>query len=150
CAGHRRLAGVEEGRRAGARDLPHPRAALHLPPRLGGAHRRSTHLLPRAVAGAGGAALRRPGRKALLPMAASSRAVSLVGPAVVRRALLESLRKLSPRAVIRKPVMFVVEVGAVLTSAQFLRDALVAQPSAPLWFTGWVSLWLWFTVVFAN
>ena len=60
------------------------------------------------------------------------------------------LRKLSPRAVIRNPVMFVVEVGAVLTTAQLIRDAFLAHPSAPLWFTGWVTVWLWFTVLFAN
>jgi len=47
-------------------------------------------------------------------------------------------------------VMFVVEVGAVLTTAQLIRDAFLAHPSAPLWFTGWVTVWLWFTVLFAN
>ncbi len=46
--------------------------------------------------------------------------------------------------------MFVVEVGAVLTTIQFIRDIGFAHPSAPLWFTGLVSLWLWFTVLFAN
>ena len=46
--------------------------------------------------------------------------------------------------------MFVVEVGAVLTTIQFIRDIGSAHPSAPLWFTGLVSLWLWFTVLFAN
>src|SRR5262249_26003459 len=81
---------------------------------------------------------------------ASSRELSLFDPSIVRPALLESVRKLSPRAVIRNPVMFVVEVGAVLTSAQFLRDLFQAHPSAPLWFTGWVTVWLWFTVLFAN
>jgi K+-transporting ATPase ATPase B chain len=49
------------------------------------------------------------------------------------------------------PVMFVVEVGSVLTTALWVRD-LVARPTGgvPLWFTGAVSLWLWFTVLFAN
>src|SRR5215813_12245397 len=46
--------------------------------------------------------------------------------------------------------MFVVEVGALLTTVQFLHDLISAQRSAPLWFTLLVSLWLWFTVLFAN
>src|SRR5262249_42748274 len=81
---------------------------------------------------------------------ASSRELSLFDPSIVRPALLESVRKLSPRDVIRNPVMFVVEVGAALTTALFLRDLFQAQPSAPLWFTGWVRVWLWFTVLFDN
>ena len=81
---------------------------------------------------------------------ATSRELSLFDPSIVRPALAESVRKLSPRAVIRNPVMFVVEVGAVLTTAQLIRDAFLAHPSAPLWFTGWVTVWLWFTVLFAN
>ena len=52
---------------------------------------------------------------------------------------------------VKNPVMFVVEVGSVLTTLLWLRD-LVAPPAgaAPAWFTGTVSLWLWFTVLFAN
>ena len=52
---------------------------------------------------------------------------------------------------VKNPVMFVVEVGSVLTTLLWLRD-LVAPPAgaAPAWFTGSVSLWLWFTVLFAN
>jgi len=47
-------------------------------------------------------------------------------------------------------VMFVVEVGALLTTVELIHDLVSGQRSAPLWFTGLVSLWLWFTVVFAN
>ena len=83
-------------------------------------------------------------------MAATSRELSLFDPSIVRPAIWESFKKLSPRQVIRNPVMFVVEVGALLTTIQFLRDLGAANRSAPLWFTGLVSLWLWFTVVFAN
>ncbi|HJY83427.1 MAG TPA: potassium-transporting ATPase subunit KdpB, partial [Candidatus Binatia bacterium] len=56
-----------------------------------------------------------------------------------------------PQHVIKNPVMFVVEIGSVLTTLIFLRD-LVAPTSGsqPLWFTAAVSFWLWFTVVFAN
>ena len=83
-------------------------------------------------------------------MAATSRELSLFDPTIVRPAIWESFKKLSPRQVVRNPVMFVVEVGALLTTLQFLRDLGAANRSAPLWFTGLVSLWLWFTVVFAN
>ncbi len=83
-------------------------------------------------------------------MASNTRELSLFDPSIVRPAVWESFRKLSPREVIRNPVMFVVEVGALLTSIQFFRDIGAAHPSAPLWFTGLVSLWLWFTVLFAN
>ena len=83
-------------------------------------------------------------------MASNTRELSLFDPSIVRPAVWESFRKLSPREVIRNPVMFVVEVGALLTTIQFFRDIGAAHPSAPLWFTGLVSLWLWFTVVFAN
>jgi K+-transporting ATPase ATPase B chain len=75
---------------------------------------------------------------------------SLFHKAILGSAAWESLKKLSPRLVIKNPVMFVVEVGAVLTTLLWLRDLFSPSPSEPLWFTGQVSLWLWFTVVFAN
>lgn len=50
---------------------------------------------------------------------------------------------------VRNPVMFVVEVGSVLTSALWLQ-ALLGTGEAPAWYIGFVSLWLWFTVLFAN
>jgi len=82
---------------------------------------------------------------------ARPRQPSLFDPAILRTAALESLRRLDPRLVARNPVMFVVEVGSVLTTLLWLRDRLL-QPAgaAPGWFTLSVSLWLWFTVVFAN
>jgi K+-transporting ATPase ATPase B chain len=83
-------------------------------------------------------------------MAAQTRELSLFDPTIVRPAIWESFKKLSPRDVIRNPVMFVVEVGAVLTTIDFFRDLAVAHRATPLWFTGLVSFWLWFTVVFAN
>jgi K+-transporting ATPase ATPase B chain len=66
-----------------------------------------------------------------------------------RRALLDALLKLSPRSMMRNPVMFVVEVGSVLTTALWIQ-ALAGQGEAPAWYIGFVSLWLWFTVLFAN
>jgi K+-transporting ATPase ATPase B chain len=74
----------------------------------------------------------------------------LLDPALFRQAAIDSLRKLAPRHVARNPVMFVVEVGSLLTTILFIRDAVAGHPAVPLWFTGWVSVWLWFTVVFAN
>jgi K+-transporting ATPase ATPase B chain len=76
---------------------------------------------------------------------------SLFDRALLRRAALDSLRKLDPRHVVKNPVMFVVEVGSVLTTLLWLRDRILApEGAAPGWFTLSVSLWLWFTVVFAN
>ena len=68
---------------------------------------------------------------------------------IYRRAVLEAFRKLDPRSLARNPVMFVVEVGSVLTSALFLQ-ALFGQGEAAPAFIGAVSLWLWITVLFAN
>src|SRR5574341_2386745 len=84
-------------------------------------------------------------------MAAQKKSISLFDPTIVRQAALQSLKKLDPRHVVRNPVMFVVEVGSVLTTVLWLRDR-IAHPAgaAPGWFTLTVSLWLWFTVVFAN
>ena len=76
---------------------------------------------------------------------------SLFDPEIMRPAILESLRKLAPRHVIKNPVMFVVEIGSVLTSLILLRDLVTPAPtSEPLWFTFNVTFWLWFTVIFAN
>jgi K+-transporting ATPase ATPase B chain len=71
---------------------------------------------------------------------------SIIGPAVV-----ESFKKLAPHLVAKNPVMFVVEIGSLLTTLIWLRDVFSPVPGgAPRWFTLAVSLWLWFTVVFAN
>jgi K+-transporting ATPase ATPase B chain len=82
---------------------------------------------------------------------AHQQAVSVFHGPLLRQALGDSLKKLSPMLMVKNPVLFVVEVGSVLTTLLWLRD-LVAPPAgaAPVWFTGAVSLWLWFTVVFAN
>jgi K+-transporting ATPase ATPase B chain len=76
---------------------------------------------------------------------------SLFDPEIVRPAVWESFRKLAPQHVIKNPVMFVVEIGSVLTTLIGLRDMIAPTAgSQPLWFTFNVSFWLWFTVVFAN
>jgi K+-transporting ATPase ATPase B chain len=75
----------------------------------------------------------------------------LVDPEILRPAIWESFRKLAPQKVIRNPVMFVVEVGSVLTTLILIRDLVAPTAgSQSLWFTFNVSFWLWFTVVFAN
>ena len=66
-----------------------------------------------------------------------------------RRAFVDSMTKLNPRWMARNPVMFVVEVGSVLTTALWIQ-ALFGSGEAPAWYVGSVSLWLWFTVLFAN
>src|SRR6476659_6218299 len=68
---------------------------------------------------------------------------------IVRRAIIDSLIKLDPRNQLRNPVMFIVEVGALLTTILFIQS-LVGQGEAPASFIFAVSIWLWFTVVFAN
>jgi len=73
----------------------------------------------------------------------------LFDPPIVRRASLEALRKLDPRVQLRNPVMFVVLVTAVLTTVLGI-EALRGHGEAPAGFILAVSVWLWFTVVFAN
>ena len=67
----------------------------------------------------------------------------------LREALADSFRKLSPRAQARNPVMFVVYVGSILTTILFLQ-ALFGKGEASPGFILHVSIWLWFTVLFAN
>ena len=73
---------------------------------------------------------------------------SLFDRKIVRRALVDSLVKLDPRVMWRNPVMFVVEIGSVLTSALLIAD--LAKHHAHLGFNCQITLWLWFTVLFAN
>ncbi|MGC5778345.1 potassium-transporting ATPase subunit KdpB [Methylobacterium sp. NFXW15] len=73
---------------------------------------------------------------------------SLFSPALVGPACLGALAKLDPRAMIRNPVMFVVEVVAVLTTILFVRD--LVSGGSNLFFSGQIILWLWFTLLFAN
>lgn len=74
---------------------------------------------------------------------------SLFTAELVRPALLASLRKLDPRVQLRNPVMFVVEVGAAITTLVWLVPSL-GGGHEPGWFTLTVAVWLWLTVIFAN
>jgi K+-transporting ATPase ATPase B chain len=67
---------------------------------------------------------------------------------IVRRALLDSVVKLDPRNMMKNPVMFVVEVGSVATTILLIRDVLRHQGA--FGFNLQITLWLWFTVLFAN
>ncbi|HEY1814486.1 MAG TPA: potassium-transporting ATPase subunit KdpB [Kofleriaceae bacterium] len=69
--------------------------------------------------------------------------------ALMRAAIADSFKKLDPRVLAKNPVMFVVAVGSLLTTALAIRD-LVGEPASPIWFSLAITLWLWFTVIFAN
>ncbi|MGA3250195.1 MAG: potassium-transporting ATPase subunit KdpB [Paraburkholderia sp.] len=74
---------------------------------------------------------------------------SMFDPALVRPAIVDSFKKLTPRTQFRNPVMFCVYVGSILTTILWIA-ALGGQAEAPAGFILAVSLWLWFTVLFAN
>jgi potassium-transporting ATPase ATP-binding subunit len=71
------------------------------------------------------------------------------GP-IVRRAIRDALGKLDPRRMIRNPVMFVVEVGSAFTTILFLHALITGAGDASPGFIAAISVWLWFTVLFAN
>jgi len=73
---------------------------------------------------------------------------TLSDPRILAPALLDAVRKLDPRVMIRNPVMFTVEVVASLTTILFIRDLVTG--AGGLGFAFQINLWLWFTVLFAN
>src|SRR6476660_6281794 len=77
-----------------------------------------------------------------------AKALSIWDPTITRAAVASALRKLHPRTMMRNPVMFVVEVGSVLTSVQLAVDA--ARGTGHLGFELQITFWLWATVLFAN
>jgi len=78
-------------------------------------------------------------------MASKSSRKSLWDPKIVRRAGVEAVLKLNPRKMVGNPVMFVVEVGSVITTVLLIR-----HPHTAFGFNLQITLWLWFTVLFAN
>lgn len=68
---------------------------------------------------------------------------------IYRRAIIDSFLRLDPRGTARNPVMFVVEVGSVLTTILFVQ-AMLGQGEAPTMFIAAITVWLWFTVLVAN
>src|ERR1041384_1663523 len=77
-----------------------------------------------------------------------SKARPLFDPEIVRRATLASFAKLNPITLMKNPVMFVVEVGAAMTTIFLLRDLFTGVTG--IGFQIQISVWLWFTVLFAN
>src|ERR1700743_2759633 len=73
---------------------------------------------------------------------------SLWNTEIMTQALIDSVRKLDPRWMVKNPVMFVVEVGSVLTTALLIDNSLHNRPGFA--FNLQITLWLWFTVLFAN
>ncbi|MBU0654056.1 MAG: potassium-transporting ATPase subunit KdpB [Gammaproteobacteria bacterium] len=74
---------------------------------------------------------------------------SLYDATIIREAVWESFKRLSPQHQLKNPVMFVVWLGSVLTTLLFLQ-ALLGKGEAPTGFILAITLWLWFTVLFAN
>ena len=72
----------------------------------------------------------------------------LFDPEIAGRAVKASFGKLNPLTLMKNPVMFVVEVGAALTTVFLIRDIFIG--AAVIGFTLQIALWLWFTVLFAN
>src|ERR1700752_5496716 len=81
------------------------------------------------------------------------RAISLFRPDIVKRAVIDSVLKLDPRVQIRNPVMFVVEIGAAITTVTWFIQLFGGKAlggNDPAWYTFVISIWLWLTVIFAN
>ncbi|MEO7091640.1 MAG: potassium-transporting ATPase subunit KdpB, partial [Polyangiales bacterium] len=70
--------------------------------------------------------------------------------AIVKRAIVDAVVKLDPRRMIKNPVMFVVEIGSAFTTVLFIHALATGAGDASPGFIGAISLWLWFTVLFAN
>lgn len=81
-------------------------------------------------------------------MAAKTKKQAIWNSHIVKVAILDSFKKLNPRLMMKNPVMFVVEVGSVITSILLIRD--IAAGSGGVGFALQITLWLWFTVLFAN
>ncbi|PYS88663.1 MAG: K(+)-transporting ATPase subunit B [Acidobacteria bacterium] len=84
-------------------------------------------------------------------MAEKSKQISIWDAKIIKRATIDAFIKLNPRTMLRNPVMFVVEVGSVLTTLELVRGLIapVAGVTNTL-FELQITLWLWFTVLFAN
>jgi K+-transporting ATPase ATPase B chain len=79
--------------------------------------------------------------------------LSLFDGALIGPAIRASFRKLDPRALVKNPVMFCVEIVSALTTVFFLRDFVVGKSAVigmNALFSGQITVWLWFTVLFAN
>jgi K+-transporting ATPase ATPase B chain len=80
-------------------------------------------------------------------MAAQARSLSLYDPSILGPAVGDAFKKLNPATLWRNPIMFVVEIVSAATTILFVRDLIAGSGAS---FSGQISLWLWFTVLFAN
>ena len=83
-------------------------------------------------------------------MAAQTNKTAIWNAQIVKRAVVDSIKKLNPRSMMKNPVMFVVEVGSILTSFQLIRGLVAPTSVTHTGFELQITLWLWFTVLFAN
>ena len=81
-------------------------------------------------------------------MSKKQKTISIWDPKIIQRALIDSLRKLNPVTMMNNPVMLVVEVGSVITTLLLIRDIVTGASGTG--FSLQITLWLWFTVLFAN
>ena len=81
-------------------------------------------------------------------MSKKQKTISIWDPKIIQRALIDSLRKLNPVTMMKNPVMLVVEVGSVITTLLLIRDIVTGASGSG--FSLQITLWLWFTVLFAN
>jgi K+-transporting ATPase ATPase B chain len=84
-------------------------------------------------------------------MAEQTKKQAIWNTQIVKRALVDSFKKLNPRVMMKNPVMFVVEIGSALTTIQLIRGLVAPIPNVTnIGFELQITLWLWFTVLFAN
>lgn len=79
----------------------------------------------------------------------STKKMSLYDTDLIKTATINALKKLNPKELKSNLVMFTVEIGSILTTLEFILE-ITGIKHGPFWFTGWISLWLWFTVIFSN
>src|ERR1700737_567615 len=112
----RRIDGRQEGRSTRTRNIPNEWHAIYRATGLSRSDRGCAHFLPRAHPRTDHRALPRVGWQDFLMAVARTKQLMLLDPQILRQAVRDSFRKLAPRHVAKNPVMFVVEVGSVLTS----------------------------------
>ena len=76
-------------------------------------------------------------------------ALARTGEDLTVAAIRDSFPKLDPRLQLKNPVMFIVELGSLITTGIFVLD-LIRGHTGSLWFVGVIAIWLWLTVLFAN
>ena len=159
-AGDRGLARPQGQGSGVGRHVPDRHAAVRRPALRRHHRRRRPHVLPRARARSHRRAARHLGGLRTMTMtptlppgetkAERVRATtSMLDPSIMRRAITDSFVKLNPRHMMRNPVMFVVEVGSVLTTILFFTNLSSASTNENV-FAALVTVFLWFTVLFAN